>query len=77
MRYQDPKLERHGQSWRIRPFIVRIDPATGKAALAKGDGWLFARTDNGDLPDDRDLQQHVWRPAAEAAGCYAARVRVP
>lgn len=42
------------------------------AALAKGDGWLFARADNGELPDDRDLQQHVWRPAAEAAGCYAA-----
>lgn len=40
------------------------------AALSTGRGWLFARPDSGELPDDRDLQQHVFRPAAEAAGCY-------
>lgn len=35
-----------------------------------GDGLLFCRRDTGELPDDRDLQQHVWRPAAERAGIY-------
>jgi len=30
---------------------------------------IFARSD-GRIPDDRDLQQHVWRPAAERAGIY-------
>lgn len=30
---------------------------------------VFARED-GRIPDDRDLQQHVWRPAAERAGIY-------
>lgn len=38
--------------------------------LAKlGSGLLFARSD-GSLPDDRELQQHVWVPAARAAGIY-------
>lgn len=42
------------------------------AELAEGEAWLFARPDTGEPPDDRDLQQHVFRPAAEAAGCYFA-----
>jgi integrase len=33
------------------------------------DAPIFARPD-GRIPDDRDLQQHVWRPAAERAGIY-------
>src|ERR1700691_1932401 len=31
--------------------------------------FIFHRED-GNPPDDRDLQKHVWRPAAEAAGIY-------
>jgi integrase len=31
--------------------------------------FIFQRED-GNPPDDRDLQQHVWRPAAEAVGIY-------
>jgi integrase len=31
--------------------------------------FIFVR-ENGNPPDDRDLQQHVWRPAAEIAGIY-------
>lgn len=52
--------------------VVEVGAAIAEklAALASGNGWLFARKDNGELPDDRDLQQHVWRPAAKAAGCY-------
>jgi integrase len=41
-------------------------------ALSHGsrpDEFLFARED-GNPPDDRDLQQHVFRPAAEAVGIY-------
>ena len=41
-------------------------------ALAQGkreDEFLFARED-GNPPDDRDLQQHVFRPATEAVGIY-------
>lgn len=30
MRYQDPKLERHGANWRIRPYVVIIDAKRGK-----------------------------------------------
>jgi integrase len=33
------------------------------------DDFIFARKD-GNPPDDRDLQQHVFRPAAEATGIY-------
>jgi len=39
----------------------------------KPDGYVFGRTDyGGQPPDDRDLQQHVFRPAAERAGIYTA-----
>lgn len=44
--------------------------AKALAELGTGEAWLFARPDAGQPPDDRDLQQHVLRPAAEAAGCY-------
>jgi len=49
-----------------------IEIATQLAALGTSDQWLFARPDSGELPDDRDLQQYVFRPALEAAGCYQA-----
>jgi len=39
------------------------------AASKRPEAFLFARA-NGNPPDDRDLQQHVFRPAAEAAGIY-------
>lgn len=39
-------------------------------ALSPG-AWVFAGHD-GEPPDDRDLQQHVFRPAAEAVGIYHA-----
>jgi integrase len=32
--------------------------------------WLFPATGVDHPPDDRVLQQHVWRPAAEALGIY-------
>ena len=38
---------------------------------AADDDPIFQRPD-GRMPDDRDLQQHVWRPAAERAGIYHA-----
>jgi integrase len=37
----------------------------------KPTGWIFAGP-GGTPPDDRDLQQYVWRPAATAAGIYHA-----
>jgi len=40
-----------------------------KLATGRQDTFLFARED-GKPPDDRDLQQHVFRPAAEAVGIY-------
>ncbi len=42
-------------------------------AFAGGrDGFIFGRkSDAWTPPDDRDLQQHVFRPAAERAGIYA------
>ncbi len=43
-------------------------------AFVKGkrpDAFIFGRADrNGEPPDDRDLQQHVFRPAATAVGIY-------
>ncbi len=40
-----------------------------RPAEAYDEAPVFARAD-GRIPDDRDLQQHVWRPAAERAGIY-------
>jgi integrase len=51
-----PKTE---NAQRVRSF------RPGKAS----DDFTFARSD-GNPPDDRDLQQHVFRPAAEALGIY-------
>ncbi len=41
------------------------------AQSKRPDEYQFARAD-GFPPDDRDLQQHVFRPAAEAVGIYVA-----
>jgi len=60
---------------------TKTDSSTRRVGLASlagellalpvfGGGHLFSRRDTGELPDDRDLQQHVWRPAAERAGIY-------
>jgi integrase len=46
--------------------------------IGRGKKFIFGRTGkdrygrpgDGNPPDDRDLQQHVWRPAAEAVGIY-------
>jgi integrase len=47
-----------------------LDYAKGRGIPA--DGFIFGRPDRDGLPpDDRDLQQHVFRPAAERAGIYA------
>jgi integrase len=41
------------------------------AAGRRDDEFIFGRADrNGEPPDDRDLQQHVFRPAAERVGIY-------
>lgn len=62
----DPKTE---ESRRVR----QIGPLAGELlTYAAGRGpeeFVFQRKDAG-LLDDRDLQQHVFRPAAEAVGIY-------
>jgi integrase len=40
-----------------------------RPAEASDDDPIFCRKD-GTMPDDRDLQQHIWRPAAQMAGIY-------
>jgi hypothetical protein len=47
-------------------FAVELRTLVG---AKRDDEFLFARED-GNPPDDRDLQQHVFRPAAEASGIY-------
>ncbi|MEN6603727.1 MAG: tyrosine-type recombinase/integrase [Bryobacteraceae bacterium] len=53
--------------------VRQIGPLAGDllrlAHGIKSDEFLFARSD-GNPPDDRDLQQHVFRPAAKAVGIY-------
>lgn len=49
---------------------VEITRELAAQIVGLGDNWLFARQDTTEPPDDRDLQQHVFRPAAELAGCY-------
>ncbi len=50
--------------------IRQIGPlAEQLAELGKGKLYIFER-EPGTPPDDRDLQQHVFRPAAKAAGIY-------
>jgi integrase len=47
---------------------LAADLAAFRPAAAKPVDWIFHR--NGEPLDDRDLQQHVFRPAAEVAGIY-------
>jgi len=62
----DPKSE---SSKRVRQILsVASDLLQYANGRAPGD-FIFLRKD-GTLLDDRDLQQHVFRPAAEAAGIY-------
>lgn len=62
------------ESKRLRqaPEIAAELLAYAKAHNIPGDGFIFGRADQEGLPpDDRDLQQHVFRPAAKRAGIYA------
>lgn len=50
--------------------IRQIGPlAEQLRTLGSGKHYIFEREPGG-LPDDRDLQQHIFRPAAEAVGIY-------
>jgi integrase len=62
----EPKSE---NSKRIRQIGGVAAELAALGAGKKPDAFLFAR-DDGSPPDDRDLQQHVFRPAAEAVGIY-------
>jgi len=62
----DPKSESSRRVRQIGSLALQLLAyAAGRAA----DDFIFQRKDGG-LVDDRDLQQHVFRPAAEAAGIY-------
>lgn len=62
----EPKSEAACRVRQIGPLSAELlSLARGK----KDDEFLFARAD-GNPPDDRDLQQHVFRPAAKAVGIY-------
>ena len=56
-------------SKRVRQVGTLAADLLKQGAGKRADEFLFARGD-GNPPDDRDLQQHVFRPAAEAAGIY-------
>lgn len=56
-------------SKRTRQIGPLADRLLALAANKKLNGFVFGRT-TGNPPDDRDLQQHVFRPAAEVAGIY-------
>jgi len=61
-----PKTE---ASRRVRQIGPLADELL-RFSRGKNEGeFLFARAD-GNPPDDRDLQQHVFRPAAKAVGMY-------
>jgi integrase len=62
----EPKSESSRRTRPVGPLAVEL--ASLGLHRAK-DAFLFARED-GRPPDDRDLQQHVFRPAAEKAGIY-------
>ena len=62
----EPKSE---ASQRVREIGALARELLRYAAGKAIDQFIFARKDGG-LIDDRDLQQHVFRPAAEAAGIY-------
>jgi integrase len=62
----DPKSESARRVRQIGSFALEL--LRYAAGAGPGD-FIFQRKD-GRLLDDRDLQQHVFRPAAEAAGIY-------
>ena len=62
----DPKSE---SARRVRQVGVFAHELLRYAAGRRPEDFIFRRKD-GRLLDDRDLQQHVFRPAAEAAGIY-------
>lgn len=47
---------------------LAADLKAHRPAASKMEDWIFHR--DGEPLDDRDLQQHIFRPAAEVAGCY-------
>jgi integrase len=61
-----PKSE---ASRRVRQVGPLADELLRQARGKSDTEFLFAQAD-GNPPDDRDLQQHVFRPAAEAVGIY-------
>jgi integrase len=62
----DPKTQASQRVREIGAFARELlRYAAGKAI----DQFIFVRKD-GELIDDRDLQQHIFRPAAEAVGIY-------
>jgi integrase len=61
-----PKSE---NSKRIRQVGSLVADLAQLGSGRPADAFLFGR-ENGLPPDDRDLQQHVFRPAAEAVGIY-------
>jgi integrase len=64
----DPKSE---ASQRTRQIGALAAELLAHAAGKPADAWIFTRKDGRPL-DDRDLQQYVFRPAAEAVGIYHA-----
>jgi integrase len=62
----DPKSE---SSRRVRQIGALAQELLRYASGRNADGFIFQRKDGG-LIDDRDLQQHVFRPAAEVVGIY-------
>ena len=57
---------------RQAPGIAAELLAYAKTRGILADGFIFGRGDRDGLPpDDRDLQQHVFRPAAKRAGIYS------
>ncbi len=58
-------------SRRVRKIGGLADELAAFCAGRGEEAFVFGRADReGAPPDDRDLQQHVFRPAAEAAGIY-------
>jgi integrase len=62
----EPKTESSKRTRYVGPLAAMLAQAKSSD---NNRAFLFAR-ENGDPPDGRHLQQHVFRPAAEKAGCY-------
>ncbi len=62
-----PKTVASRRTRSIGPLVAAL--AARMAVSKDQDGWIFP-CGTGNPPDDRDLQQHILRPAAEAVGCY-------